>query len=99
VVIVDESITFGSEKILLILGVKEVRARQVGALRHDEVEVLFWVRPRNGSPDKLWRNCKKLRRANASSEMHMSTRSAMIGFIFTLATFGKPFSMQVTKEA
>ena len=41
VVIVDESITFGSEKILLILGVKEARVRQVGALRHDEVEVLF----------------------------------------------------------
>lgn len=41
VVIVDESMTFGSEKILLILGVREDRAGQAGALGHDDVEVLF----------------------------------------------------------
>jgi hypothetical protein len=41
VVIVDESITFGSEKILLVLGVSEDRARQGGALKHEDVEVLF----------------------------------------------------------
>ena len=41
VAIVDESITFGSEKILLILGVREDRAEQAGALGHDDAEVLF----------------------------------------------------------
>lgn len=41
VVILDESIMFGSEKILLMLGIKEERAAQANALRHDDVEVLF----------------------------------------------------------
>ncbi len=41
VLIVDESITFGSEKLLLVLGVEEGRAMQAGALSHEDVEVLF----------------------------------------------------------
>jgi len=41
VVIVDESITFGSEKILLILGLDVAIAGRKGALGHEDMEVLF----------------------------------------------------------
>jgi len=41
VLIVDESITFGSEKMLLILGVSASKVRSVGALTHNDVSVLY----------------------------------------------------------
>ena len=41
VLIVDESITFGSEKILLILGVKSDKIDEKKALSHNDMEVLY----------------------------------------------------------
>lgn len=41
VIYVDESITFGSEKILLILGIAKERMTFVNALTHEDVEVLY----------------------------------------------------------
>jgi len=41
VIIVDESINFGSEKILLILGVEIATYKWNGSLTHQDMEVLF----------------------------------------------------------
>lgn len=41
VILVDESITFGSEKILLILGVAQSKINQERSLSHSDMEVLY----------------------------------------------------------